>query len=267
MSETLERLRNIGAQKIYEETHIPVEHVQAIIHESFDSFSKVQFLGFVAILEREYHEDLSQLRLHGLETFKEEEEAIAQKSVFVAPKRKKKYTILYILLAIGIFLAVSYYNTNTPKETTVAPVVDNTIIIDAQKNLDLVDANESNVSSIDVNSSVADINTTVKEVAEEVVVEEKVINSLKFVTKTKLWLGYIDRATNKHYNKIFTGEFELDADKDWLLVFGHGFVDIVVNGEIIPFKSKENLRFSYEDGKIEALNLREFKKLNRGNKW
>jgi len=36
MSEALDRLKKLGAQKIYEDTHIPINQVQAILYENFD---------------------------------------------------------------------------------------------------------------------------------------------------------------------------------------------------------------------------------------
>jgi hypothetical protein len=266
MSEGLERLKNIGAQKIYEETHIPVEHVQAIIHESFDGFSKVQFLGFVSILEREYNEDLTELRLKGLENFETEKDVLEGETegVFVVPKRKKKLTLLYVSLALLVFVVVAYLNISSDKEVLPVTEVDNSLIIDVQKNIDLNDSNDTNESFRDANDSLADINSTEQDLALE---EEIIPRSLKFITKTKLWLGYIDVKTNKHHNKIFTGEFELDADKDWLLVFGHKFVDVAVNNELMKVDTKKSLRFLYENGEMQALTLREFKKLNRGRTW
>lgn len=270
MSEALERLQAIGAQKIYEDTHIPVEHVQAILHKSFDNFSKVQFLGFISILEREYNEDLSDLRSEGLKNFDTEEELPEVEGVFVVPARKKNFTYLYISLALIIFIVVAYLNISSTQPAPEVPEVDNTLIIDAQKNLDLPDVNESDLVEDDLNNSQEDMNASVlDENATEVapIEEVEVVKSLKFVTKTKLWLGYIDVKTNKHYNKIFTGEFELDPEKEWLLVFGHKFVDIALNDELISVNSKNSLRFLYKDGVIKEISTYEFKQLNRGRTW
>jgi len=263
MSEALDRLKKIGAQKIYEETHIPVEHVQAIIHGSFDGFSKVQFLGFISILEREYNEDLSELRKDGLENFQEDQFITEEQNLFVVPKRKKSLTLLYISLAILVFIGVAYINMSSSEKVDSLPAVDNSLIQDVQKNIDTLDINESNSTAVeDLNSSQDDAN-----MSEEIIVEEPIVHSLKFVTRTKLWLGYIDLETNKHYNKVFKGEFELDAQKGWLILLGHSVVDIVVNEKIVETGDKEHLRYLYKDGEIEAISLREFKRHNKGRTW
>ena len=265
MSEMLDKLREIGAQKIYEDTHIPVEHVQAMLHESFDGFSKVQFLGFISILEREYSKDLSELRAKGLVHFDDELPLQTENSVFVDPMNKRNMTPLYLLLAALVFAVAVYYSMETSsQESKVVQTVDNSIIEDAQKNIIEVDTNETNQSleSIDSNTSLVLVEDT-----NETLVEEVVEPTLSIVAKSKVWLGYVDVKTNRHHTKTFKGEFTLDATKEWLFVFGHGYVDIIVNGEVQKFSSKENVRFLYKDGVISTLTKREFKTLNRGRLW
>ncbi|WP_434657458.1 hypothetical protein [Sulfurimonas sp. NW9] len=80
-------------------------------------------------------------------------------------------------------------------------------------------------------------------------------------------MGYIDVATNKKYQKTFTGEFDLDPDKEWLLIFGHGYIDIVTDTEKKKFNSKKTLRLLYKEGAVKELTFEEFKRLNRGSSW
>lgn len=280
MSEGLERLKEIGAQKICEDTHIPVEHVQAIIHESFDGFTRVQFLGFVSILEREYGEDLSALRLRGLESFDPYVNILKADSVFVSPKRKKSFTSLYIFLVLLVFGVVAYFKIYLPQEITEIQQNGNITMADLRKSSDtsptLV---ENNNSLSDTNASVSDINSSssqeeplleessTESEIDEMQEEEIVPAKLTISARSKLWLGYIDVATNRHYDKSFIGDFELDASKSWLLVFGHRFADIELGDSIIEVNKESTLRFLYEDAKIEPLSLSEFKKLNKGRAW
>jgi len=260
MNENLEKLREIGAQKIYEDTHIPIEHVQAIIHESFDGFSKVQFVGFISIFEREYGEDLSEIKRLGLQYFEEQNSTSKNEAVFVSPKKKRNFTPYYIVLAVIIFVLAAYFNMDKSSKMEVPHKIDNSVIENAQKTMTPVDIN----ISIDQNSTVVDENKTVEVTKIEI---PKVEKTLKIVTKTKVWLGYINLKTNEHYNKVFTGEFSLNPNHDWLLVFGHSFIDIVLNEEIVKLNSKGNVRFLYKDGEIKTISKKEFKKLNRGRSW
>ena len=85
--------------------------------------------------------------------------------------------------------------------------------------------------------------------------------------KTKVWMGYIDIKENKKYQKLFEGEFSVNPEKDWLLLFGHGYLDIDVNGKVEEFRTAQNLRFKYVDGQLTKITISEFKKINKDSQW
>ena len=267
MSEALERLKDIGAQKIYEDTHIPVEHVQAILYESFDGLSKVQFVGFVSILEREYGEDLSDVRSRGVGYFDEKnapDDAITDETIFKSSPSKKKLTVIYLIGAIVLFIIAIVYTMQSANKSMDKAIQEHKIVQNVKQNI-VADANISDTNDSDENASrVADINITK---AAQIVAPKAVTHTLKIIARTKVWLGYIDVATDQKYQKTFTGELELDPTKEWLLTFGHGYIDVVVDGKKEVFSSKNTLRLHYQDGKIEKISINDFKKLNRGNTW
>ncbi len=261
MSEELEKLKSLGAQKIYEDTHIPVLHVQAILHNSFDGFSKVQFVGFVSILEREYNLDLETLRAAGSasidDRIRDEDEGL-----FIVPKKSKNQSGIYALIAFVIFLLVVLSQSGVfGKKEIQKQAVDNRLIEKVQQNIGPLEEVQEN------NATTDELNTT--EVPEEVVeIEiEKPVESFKIVAKSKVWLGYIDIETNQKKQKTFTGELELDPTKRWLIITGHGYIDMFIDGEYIKMDSRNHTRFLYEDGMVKAITTEEFKKLNRGSKW
>ena len=268
MSEALERLKDIGAQKIYEDTHIPVEHVQAILYESFEGLNKIQFVGFVSILEREYAEDLSGVRSRGLEYFddtNDRDEAITDDTIFKSSGSKKKMTLLYLIAAIALLGIAIVYTMESADKSMDKAIQEHTIVKNEKQNIAPVDANISDTNSSDENSTtVADENLTQ---TLKPVEPKAVEHSLKIVARTKVWLGYIDVATDKKYQKTFTGELELDPTKEWLLYFGHGYIDVVIDGKKESFSSKNTLRLHYQDGKIEKISINDFRKLNRGSTW
>jgi hypothetical protein len=271
MSEALERLKNIGAQKIYEDTHIPVEHVQAMLYESFDGLSKVQFIGFISILEREYGTDLSELREHCNNYFEEQSnqaDALTNDTLFKAPSNKKNFTIYYIFGAVILLAIAIFYTLQSTDKPSVAITQKKTITPNLERHIILLENNESDSNQSDENSSEiknsVEVNTT-KEIMKQPA--KAIKHSFMLNAKKKVWLGYIDVLTNKKYQKTFVGEFTLDPTKEWLLYFGHGYVDIIIDGKKEKFNDRNTLRLHYEDGKIEKLSLREFKELNRGNAW
>ncbi|MBN2782181.1 MAG: hypothetical protein JXQ66_02955, partial [Campylobacterales bacterium] len=117
-----------------------------------------------------------------------------------------------------------------------------------------------------------DINQTKKEIyLDENLVDDEnlsVVKSLKIIPRTKLWVGYIDIETNKHYEKIVVKDIiDLDTTKDWLILLGHSYVDIEVNGDTKEFSGKENLRFLYQNSELKIITIDQFKALNKGKKW
>ncbi len=258
MSEELDFLRELGAQKIYEETHISLKHAQSVIHESFEGLTKVQFLGFISILEREYKQDLSTLKEKGLAYFEDEPvKEVSTTSVFVEPVRAKSPTPIYILIALFVFILVAYFTIGGDSSTSDTVEIDNSAIVIAQKNINPA-AYESNTS---------DENETISLIVVEEVEAIEVPPSLKIIAKSKLWIGYIDRTEDIKKQTIIEESLELDPSKEWLLSLGHGHVDIAINGELQEFSSPNNIRFLYKDGELKKLNFRDFKILNEGRVW
>jgi hypothetical protein len=292
MSDGLEQLRNIGAQKIHEKTHISREHVQAVLHETFDGLNKIQFLGFISILEREYDVDLKDLKAKGMSHFEHivEEPIHVNTKVFTQPKKKKYYTYLYITLAVLVFVLFAYYDLfpSFGNDSQVRQI-DNNLIENVKNNIEpalsssneLNDSNEKEADDKEVKSTSVILNISNPEVSESSNVSNNEDNSkvtpapeaaevektVKIMPRANVWMGYIDIDTNKKYQKTFSDEFDLDTSKNWLLLFGHGNLDIEVNGELEKFNTMQNLRFKYINGELTKITIKEFKKLNKDSQW
>ena len=267
MSEALERLKDIGAQKIYEDTHITVEHVQAILYESFEGMNKVQFSGFVSIIEREYGEDLSDVRSHGISYFNEKDvqkSPIRDDALFKAPSSKKSLVTIYLLGAIVLFIIAIIYTMQSANKSMDKAIQEHQVVQNVKQNI-VADVNTSETNSSDENKSVVSDTNSTK--STQIVTPKAITHTLKIIARTKVWLGYINVVTNQRYQKTFVGELELDPAKEWLLYFGHGYIDIMIDGKKEKFNSKNTLRLHYKNGKIEKISMKDFRKLNRGNTW
>lgn len=288
MSQELEKLKSIGAQKIHELTHISREHVQAVLHETFDGLNKVQFLGFISILEREYKLNLSDLKAKGLAHFKDNKNKYVGINSKVFTTKKKKYSRLsYAFFALIILILLSYFELipTMGGTTQVSEQVSNEVIENAQKNIETttseaMDSNDSNISvmtTTDANSS--DENDTVVVAPSEAPKIEmtkveipapkaaEVVSSFKIMPKAKVWMGYIDIKENKKYQKMFDGEVSLDPKKDWLLLLGHGNLDIDINGKVEQFRTSQNIRFKYINRQLTKITISEFKEMNKDSQW
>jgi hypothetical protein len=272
MSENIEKLQKIGAQKINLDTHIPLEHIKALLQEKFEGFSKIQFLGFIAILEREYDVDLTQLRQKGIMFFEEKEKAsteIYHHDLFVSPAKKRNFTPLYIAVIVLIVFVGAYLTLNQ-SNTQEGLLLDTQLLEDVAKNKALIE--EINASK-ELNNTQDEHNLTLLIPQEEEVEiieapqEKVIVESLKIKPRSRVWMGYIDLTNYKKYQKTFKNELELDPSKEWLLTFGHGYIDIIVDGEVKKFTSRNSVKFHYKDGKIQEISAQEFKRFNRGRSW
>jgi hypothetical protein len=100
-------------------TRISVENLQALIDRDWSRLQKVQALGFISILEREYHIDLSDLkeecRAYYAEHASEHQEA---EPLIVTPVEKESSGIFFKTVVVLLLLALAYgawkYMAHTP---------------------------------------------------------------------------------------------------------------------------------------------------------
>jgi len=276
-------LKNIGAQKIHETTHISKQHVQAIIHGSFEDINKIQFIGFISILEKEYEIDLTDLRDKGIAYFNDVTtyDQTPKKSVFVTTETKTTNKKFFLIIIILIFITAVVYKSypflldekQTDKKVN---KLDNKIINNAKKiiisektthkniyeeniSTEPIKISEKNISIIKT-----DLNTSAK-IIKKTKVEVKTIINIE--PRIRVWMGYIDLKTHKKHQKVFKGNFLLDTSKDWIIVFGHSNINIEVNGLLKKYSSNKNLRFLFKNGKLEKIDYKKFKELNEGKEW
>ncbi|MCW8837318.1 MAG: hypothetical protein OQK11_01325 [Thiovulaceae bacterium] len=247
-SENYEKIKSIGAQKIHEQTHIPKVSCEDLVNGYFKAMNRIQFLGFVSILEREYSLDLSDLRAEGMAHFSQIEEVpTIESKVFITPKKTNSYALYYIVAALVIFIMVAI---NMPSSDRVEQhKIDNAQIEEVASKLT---PQEEALAENQLEQS-----------------EPKVTDELKIIPQTKLWVGYINLNTGRKYQKIVEEleELELDPSGHWLITLGHGHVTFSINNELNNYKDYRNIRFLYKDGELKKITHQEFLDLNKGQEW
>jgi hypothetical protein len=300
MSEALQKLREIGAQKIYEQTHIPLQQLEALFGNRFEGMTKVQCMGFLSILEREYSVDLEDLREKALLYFQEKREAQEREyvqNIYVKPEKKRKKRNLFIIIFVVLFLLFivlwqlfSSLNSQEPKlenmhngilqEKSTEPEKELSVLAEENATQALVkhfevDENETvenncsdNNISHDMVSQITEISSPAKPKS-QTSNEEKVSlpESFTITPRKRVWFGYIDLKSGKKYQKIVQKSITLDPKKEWLLLFGHGYVTLHIDGVEHRYSQRIKLRLLYKDGKLTKLTLQEYKKLNKGRAW
>ncbi len=276
MSEDFEKLKKFGAQKIHDDTHISTVHAQAILHESFADMNSVQLFGFISILEREYALDLSELREKAKEHFKNNTPIVENKNLSNSLiKKKRNFKPFYIIFGVVTAALSAYFIIEPSKD--ISYKIDNSTIESAKSNI-LEIQNDKNSSMDDENSTLnaektAELPESTKSVELLEALETKdaeaevQISSFKIIPNSKVWLGYIDLQDYKRYQQVLSDEFILDPAKEWLLLFGHGYVSIEINGEIKKFTNPKNIIFSYINSELKEIDMEEFKRLNKGRGW
>lgn len=263
----IEKLRDIGANKIFEQTHIAKKFVEDILNENFASMNKIQFAGFISILEREYNLDLHELREAYNDKFNKAESKKGEPFVISAQEGEKTSgnKNLYVaggLIAAGVLVAVLSFS-NAPDEKKIAPKQAVEVTAQTNDELDTITIQEAKVNLNHLG------NTTVETLKpqEEVTIEPVHLGKFEVIPRSELWIGIVDLETFKRTQKLGSVPFELASDKNWLLVMGHGYVNFEVNGEEKKFKDENKVWFAYENGTLQKLTRSEFKEKNRGKAW
>ncbi len=264
----LEKLREIGAHKIFEQTHIARKFVEDILKGNFSTMNRVQFAGFISILEREYNVDLHELteeyNAHfNLDSSKDKEPFVVS---IQENSEKTKNTKMYVaagLVLAGVALAFySFLGSSESEKISVQAPVEVTIPENEELNNTTIEEARSHLGQLDQK---ADVST--EEAPVEVTVEPVHLGKFEIIPRSNLWIGIIDLDTFKRTQRLGSEPFELASDKEWLLVMGHGYVNFSVNGEEQSFKEEKKVWFSYENGVLRQLSRSEFKEKNRGKAW
>ena len=272
MSDAIEKLKSLGSQQIYMDTHIPTSYVEAILDEEYEKLTRTQFFGFVSIFERDYNIDLEELKAHATEYYDTEmgKQPLADTTVFVAEPEQKNFTVVYIVVVVSIFLLALYYTLGVTDKSNKTSAIQTKISSKQSVEKKVIVPAEKTPIVLEVNSSTKEQNLTKpieKPVVKKIAEKSGVLQPLEILPRSRVWLGYINVATNKKRQKTFSNELDLNASKEWLFIFGHGYVDVIVNGKTIHFNDRHTLRLHYKDGVLDKISTDEFKKLNRGRKW
>lgn len=263
----LEKLQEIGAHKIYERTHIAKKFVEDILNQKYSSMNKIQFAGFISIIEREYSVDLHELTeayatQFNLRTSKANEPFMVSQQESEKPSQTKFFYIaiglVVMIVAVLILKPSSEVEISIPEAISIeVPAIDNEL------NYTTIEEAKLNLNSLGNTTAAIEV----PELVEESRIEPEHRSKFEVIPRSNLWIGIVDMETFAHTQRLGSDPFELDKDKDWLLVMGHGFVNFEVNGEEQKFKDEGKVWFSYENGVLSKLSRSEFKEKNRGKAW
>ncbi len=137
---------------------------------------------------------------------------------------------------------------------------------DDNNNLDLSKLNNE-LANNDTNQVATEQNTTSDE--QNSSNSDAVTNELYIIPDSKVWIGTIDLETLKKHDFLTPRgkRVDIDTSKNQLIMIGHKFIKIYLNGEQVKFKRKGPIRFKYINGELTEINRKEFNELAKGRQW
>jgi hypothetical protein len=264
---TFEELQALDIASVHEQTHISRAKLELLFDKSFGEIKRMQFIGFVSILEREYDLDLTSL-CNEYDAYHAAKREIANpvtpsSPILQAPKDPRKYWIAGAVSAIILLIIIASL---TQKEVSTAPKEEainlSTTALETKEEFPVEKpAIEANVS---VAPAVSETNTSSTP-------EEEALTNFGKVTMikpiSKVWVGMINVATGEKIQKITKDPIVLDSSKNWLISFGHGRLEMVTAQGTTRLNEGTVVWFSYQNGVLQQLSGEVFKSKNHGSNW
>jgi len=273
---TFEDLQELGCSSIHEHTHIARSKVDQILTKSFADMNRVQFMGFISILEREYHLNLDDLRAQYDEYINFHPDiAITKKSVILqAQSHSKKWWAIGILVFIVILIVIAGKTQNSLGSSPQEEVLQLN-----SASVEVIEANNTTPIPIDNNTSdrnASDANIT--SIPATIIIETNQSTSTKtsgtdlgkittITPVNKVWMGMMDMKTGSKTQNVTDQSIKIDTTKETLFIFGHGRLIMESADKNITLDEQNTVWFSYEKGRFYQLNHTQFRAKNRGVNW
>ncbi|MDD5052316.1 MAG: hypothetical protein PHO27_06240 [Sulfuricurvum sp.] len=262
---TFEDLQALGTEKIHEKTHISRDKVELVLTKSYGDIGRVQFMGFMSILEREYGIDLNSIKQEYLEfqsvhqkTMPQKESVILQATSNSKPKWMLVGVVLIALLLIAGYIAQGKM-ANVPHEDVINLTSAVVQVANDSVDMNVSDENETN-ATVEI---VPEKSAVVSNISKPIDAGKLLILRPVY----KVWYGMINMATGERVQNVTTEPISIDLTKNWLIFLGHGRIEIESSAGKTELKEKETVRFICENGILKQISKDEFIEKNGGKNW
>ena len=297
-------LEENSVKAISQKTKISEDNLEHLFNRNFDALKKVKTLGFISIIEREYHADLSALRKEAKEYYedvREDQSVTLGRPIIEEKKGKSKFLILLVLALLGY--ATWYFFTQFDKRSlsTMIPFVDEGTIENfiGDKNTqsgdteDLGDAKASvesmsengdtgvveqsevitqTQSNISENSVMHDTENSVEvtQTVEDIVPQTVTVTSrsVTIVPANRLWFGLVNQETKEREYFTVSSPYELNVtSQSWLVATSSAAFSLRKNDETKEFNDAKEHYFKIDGNGIEVLDKSEYVALGGWPQW
>lgn len=291
-----EILEENSVKTISQKTKISESNLEALFAENFDNLLKTKALGFIAIIEREYHADLSDMREKALEYYSvhREENSYGTMHHYLDEEKKGKSKLL-ILIILGLLVYASwYFLTQFDKKNLsgLIPFIDeetiekfvgssdlNTSETVADLSIAKVTVKENDAASLQDNkeSNAKKVATLVESLVEEDSVtsesnkDQENVNILQSVLITpvhKLWFGLVDSESKEREHFSIDEAFTLEVgEKTWLVATSSAPFSLLEGEKREDFNDAKEHYFKVDKSGIEQLSQSDYVAQGGWHQW
>lgn len=271
---TFEDLQALGIEKVHEQTHISRDKLELVMGKAYGEIGRVQFMGYISILEREYGIDLNEIKEEYKAFYNDNADMLAPKPSVILQANsnsKPKWVVagigLIALLIVGGYILQGKLTT-APQEDVMHLTTAAVEVVDQNSDANVSDLNETNTSVAPVAvPEVApvlapDMNKSVKPAKTLVSAKE-----LSILPKYKVWYGIIDVASGEKTQGVTKDPITIDTAKNLLIVMGHGRVEIAYPDGKTQLDDRNTVYFASEQGAMKQITHKEFLERNGGKNW
>lgn len=280
-----ETLKSIGVEKIKRDTKIDASRILDILERRFEKFDYIRAKGFIHILEKEYHLDLSswleEYRLVHLNCQNDACEDQAEEEYHKKIRRKKIVLIggLVIFLFVALLLLAKLLKSDeridTQSNTIEKQAKSQEEDFVAENNEDIQPPHEENTIEKDEGLGEEDkqsqvvIDKSLNELGTPVFGEIKISSGeiLSLVFERPIWVGVVDLQSKKRSAQI-QKTFEIPLDRERLIYSAYGSFKLLVGSNEMRFNTYKPIFLIYTPGGgIRQISKEEYLFANGGVEW
>lgn len=299
-------IEKYGLDEINKKTRISKHNLERLLKKEYSSFSKPRALGFISILEREYKEDLTEIKIEihkWFEDNKRDEKETLSTIPSLDEKKSSRYWIAIIpiitVIIFGFYLYRNEFSNIKLAHEKSITVENRQIVIDnkndekaespqitkklkseeSEKNSSVktpvvqlnnlnVASDDKNISSIEKEEDIKSKNIIKKQDENKSISPYVPAENIVIYPNRKMWIGIVNLKNKKRSSRMISKTFVIEPDAERLLITGHGFFSISdVAGTNLKFNGSKKHYFLLKKDVIKEIDLKEFKRLNGGRVW
>ena len=285
-----EILEENSVKTISQKTKILESNLESLLAGKFDDLQKTKTLGFIAIIEREYHADLSKMREEALEYYSiNKDNNSFTRTPYYLDEEKKGKSKLLVFLVLGLLAYASwYFLTQFDKKnlSSLIPFIDEATIENFVNDEEVkTDDTAAELNIVKVTTDDKEIETVAKKVEEtdsqnvsalvsslvDESSETEVVNTLhtiSIVPVNKLWFGLVNTETKKREHFSIDKAHTLDvSEKSWLVATSSAPFSVVQGDEREDFSDAKEHYFKIDKNGIVILSKSEYVEQGGWHQW